>query len=122
ILANIAIKTGTQLVFSPSLPHNDLRIPRRLMPPIPGRKERSSNKLRNIFALIWGIYLMLVFLLPQEMLYQPSLRILDIFLWPIVRNFGKPAVVICVAALFAAGTMIIQRLLTDNTRLREAKK
>ena len=120
-------KTGTQVVSPPihadEKPFgDDLRVDRNLIPPVPARKERRAAQIRNIFLLIWGIYLLAVFLLPENWLYQPTFRFLDIFLWPIIAHLGKPAVVIVVAAAIAAGTMLIQRLLTDNARLREAKR
>src|SRR5205085_900703 len=101
---------------------NDLRVSRNLIPPIRARKERQSAKIRNTFLLIWGIYLLAVFVLPENWLYQPTFRFLDVFLWPIIAHLGKPAVVIVVAAAIAAGSMLIQRYMTDNSRLREAKR
>ncbi|HEV8291581.1 MAG TPA: PEP/pyruvate-binding domain-containing protein [Tepidisphaeraceae bacterium] len=123
---NSGTEMGTQLFSTPAINEkpspDDLRIPRNLIPPVPARKERRAARLRNIFFLVWGIYLLAVFLLPDNWLYQPSLHFLDVILWPIIAYLGKPAVVVIVAALFAAGTMLIQRFLTDNARLREAKK
>src|SRR5206468_7331672 len=75
---------------SPAPDPHDLRIDHALLPPPPGRKERQSAKLRNIFLLVWGVYLAAAFLLPENLLYQPSLTFLDFFLWPLVRVFGKP--------------------------------
>ena len=45
----------------------------------------------GISFLIWGVYLLAVFLLPENWLYQPSFRLLDVFLWPIIAHLGKPA-------------------------------
>jgi len=101
---------------------DDLRVARNLIPPVPARKERQAAKIRNFFLLIWGVYLLAVYLLPENWLYQPTFRFLDIFLWPIIAHLGKPAAVIVVAAAIAAGSMLIQRFLTDNDRLREAKR
>jgi phosphohistidine swiveling domain-containing protein len=102
-------------------PH-DLRIDRALIPPPPGRKERQSAKLRNYFLLIWGVYLAAAFLLPENVLYQPSLSVLDVFLWPLVRVVGKPGAVALIAAALGALTMVGQKLLTDNRRLLVAKR
>ena len=101
---------------------NDTRIERSLIPPPPGRRERKSAKVRNIFLLIWGVYLAAAFLLPENILYQPSLSFLDIFLWPLVRAFGKPWAVAIIAGGLGALTMIGQKLLTDNARLLVAKR
>jgi pyruvate,water dikinase len=102
-------------------PH-DLRIDHALIPPPPGQKERSSAKVRNYFLLFWGLYLLAAFLLPENILYQPSLSFLDIFLWPLVRAFGKPGAVAIIAAALGAITMFGQKYLTDNARLLVAKK
>ena len=102
-------------------PH-DVRIDRALIPPPAGRKERRSAKLRNYFLLFWCVYLLPAFLLPENVLYQPSLRFLDLFLWPLVRVFGKPGAVALIAAALGAITMFGQKYLTDNARLLVAKK
>jgi pyruvate,water dikinase len=101
---------------------NDTRIDRALVPPPPGRKERQSAKVRNLFLVIWSVYLAATFLLPEKYLYQPSLSFLDIFLWPIVRAFGKPWAVAIISGALGALTMIGQKYLTDNTRLLVAKR
>src|SRR5438132_13174708 len=62
-------KTGTQVVSPPVVDYHadekpsgdDLRVDRSLMPPVPARKERRAAQIRNIFLLIWGIYLLAVF-------------------------------------------------------------
>lgn len=101
---------------------NDTRIDRALVPPPPGRKERKSANVRNLFLAIWGVYLAATFLLPEKYLYQPSLSFLDIFLWPLVRAFGKPWAVAIISGALGALTMIGQKFLTDNTRLLVAKR
>ncbi|HEY7115189.1 MAG TPA: PEP-utilizing enzyme, partial [Tepidisphaeraceae bacterium] len=101
---------------------NDTRIERTVIPPRPGRGERRSAKIRNAFLLLWGVYLLLVFCLPEQVLFQPSLRVLDFFLWPLVRLFGKPGAVAIIAGALGALTMIGQKLLTDNDRLLAAKR
>jgi pyruvate,water dikinase len=99
----------------------DTRIPRELVPPVPGRRERAGNRVRNITAIAWGVFLVAVFALPDGWLYQPMFRLMDLLFWPLVRNLGKPGAVVVMAALLAFFVMLTQRLLTDNTRLRVAK-
>ncbi len=101
---------------------SDAHIPRNLVPPGKSRFERSANILAFWCAVVWGFYLAAAFLLPERWLYQPSLRAMDFVLWPVVRLAGKPGTVIIVAAAMAVGTMLLQRLATDNKRLREAKR
>jgi pyruvate,water dikinase len=101
---------------------DDVHIPHALIPPPAGRKDRLAAKIRNITAIIWAVYLAAVFLTPDTWVYQPSLSFLDLFLWPIARHLGKPAVVAIVAAGLAALTLFLQKLITDNPRLLEAKR
>ncbi len=107
---------------TPTADPNDLTIPRDLVPPIAGRKDRRAANVRNAFALVWAIYLLAFFLLPHPWVYQPTLSLLDLSLWPIARSLGKPAVVAIVAAIIALATLTLQKLLTDNSRLLEAKR
>jgi phosphohistidine swiveling domain-containing protein/uncharacterized membrane protein (DUF106 family) len=100
----------------------DVHVPRELIPPPPGRRERLAAKARNIVALVWAVYLLAAFLLPEEWVYQRSLAVLDFFLWPLIRNCGKPSTVAVLAAAVAALTMLVQRFATDNLRLLEAKR
>ncbi|HEX2972783.1 MAG TPA: PEP-utilizing enzyme, partial [Tepidisphaeraceae bacterium] len=101
---------------------DDVHIPRHLMPPVPGRKERKSATLRNLTALVWGLYLLAAYTLPENWLWRPSLKVLDWMLWPMIRALGRPATVAIVSTGVAALTMIAQRWLTDNPRLLEAKR
>jgi pyruvate,water dikinase len=100
----------------------DVHIAHAMIPPPEGRKDRSAAKIRNITAIIWAVYLAAAFLLPDRWLYQPSLTFLDWFLWPIARGLGRPAVVAIVAAGLAAITLILQKFITDYSRLLEAKR
>jgi pyruvate,water dikinase len=100
----------------------DTRIPRRLAPPVPGRREHRGARLRNAMLLGWGVYLAAVFLLPQPWLYDPTMHLLDFVLWPVVRAWGNPAAVGVVAAVMALATMLGQRMLTDNKRLLAARR
>ena len=97
-------------------------MPHDSIPPPPGRKDRAAAKIRNITAAVWAVYLLAAFTLPDRWLYQPSLTFLDTFLWPITRGLGKPAVVAIVAAALAALTLVLQKFITDNRRLLEAKR
>ncbi len=101
-------------------PH-DVRVPAALRPPPPGRFERLTGRVRNIFLLVGIAFLAAIFLLPPNWLYTPILEALDVVYWPLVRAVGKVGSVAVVAAVLAVLTMIGQRLLTDNRRLRVAK-
>ena len=101
---------------------NNVRIPRELVPPVAGRKERFIAKVRNMSALVWGVYLVGVYVLPEEWVSRPSLAVMDWLLWPLVRAVGKVWTTAIVAAGLAALTMMCQRWLTDNARLVEAKR
>jgi pyruvate,water dikinase len=118
------ITRGTSgTVTANSLPSaDDVRIAWRQLPPPPGPGERRGAKVRNLCLLCWGVYLLAALLLPTPWLYEPSLRTLDAVLWPVLRMLGKQGVVISAAAGLAAMTMLGQRLLSDNRRLREAKR
>jgi len=101
---------------------DDVHIPASLVPPPPGRRERTAARWRNASLIVWGVYLVAALLLPAKWLYDPSMALLDAVLWPIAARLGKPAVVATVAASLAALTMLGQRLLADNRRLLEAKR
>ena len=101
---------------------NDTRVPHELIPPPAGRKDRKAAVVRNLAAVCWGLYLLGFFLLPREYVYRPSIALLDTFLWPLARCLGKPAVVAIVAAGVGVFTLVLQRLITDNRRLLEAKR
>jgi pyruvate,water dikinase len=97
-------------------------VPRRLIPPPVGAKDRRAAKVRNWFAAVWTLFLLAFFLLPRERVWEPTLRLMDMVLWPIVRAIGKPGVVVLIAVLVGLVTLVLQRLMTDNARLLEAKK
>jgi len=101
---------------------DQVRVDPRSAPPPPGRRERAGAKFRNVVLLVWGAYLLAAFLLPAGWVYRPSLAVLDRFLWPLVVHLGRPGAVAVIAAALAALTMAGQRLMTDNRRLREAKR
>ena len=100
----------------------DTRVPRELTPPPPGRKERRVARLGQAAAALWMIYLLGFFFLPRESVYQPSLSLLDLLLWPLVRVLGKPGVVAIVAAGLGLILVLTQKFATDNRRLLEAKR
>ena len=99
----------------------DVRIPRELVPPSAGRRERAGNRVRNITAIFWCVFLAAVFLLPDGWLYQPIFNLMDLLFWPLVKHLGKPGAVAVMAGTLAFVVMLTQRLLTDNSRLRVAK-
>ncbi len=92
------------------------------LPPRPGSVERKAAKLRNIFAIAWTAFLLLAFFLPQAWLWHPTLAVIDGVLLPVVRWVGPAGTVGIVAVVLAVYSMAGQRWLTDNTRLRVAKK
>jgi pyruvate,water dikinase len=100
----------------------DPRIAPADVPPPPGRKDRRAARLRNVSLAVWGILLALAFVLPEAVLYRPALRAVDAAVWWMVPLMGKPATVAVVAAGVAILTMLLQRVLVDNARLREARR
>ncbi|MCW2890438.1 MAG: hypothetical protein JWL58_7300, partial [Streptosporangiaceae bacterium] len=109
-------------IASAEVDPQDVHVPRELIPPPPGRRERLAGRARNILALAWAVYLLAAFGLPEDWLYQRSLSAMDFFLWPMIRNWGKPSTVAVLAAAVAALTILVQRIATDNKRLLEAKR
>ena len=97
-------------------------IPADRIPPPPGEKERSANKLRNGFLLFWALYFIASFLLPAPWVKEPSLRLLDFLLLPVVATLGRPGTVALIALALAVFSLVGQKLLTDNRRLLVAKK
>jgi len=100
----------------------DTHIPRELVPPAPGSRERRSARLRNWFLLGWTVFFLVAFLLPGTWMYDSCMQAMDALLWPAIAAWGKPVAVALAASGLAAATMICQRLLTDNHRLRVAKQ
>jgi rifampicin phosphotransferase len=101
---------------------DDALIPQELIPPPDGRKDRKAAKISWALAIVWAVYSIAFFILPQQFVHQPTLKALDMVLWPIVRLQGKPAVVAIVALVLAVLTLLVQKLATDDRRLREAKR
>ena len=100
----------------------DTRIPRALIPPPSGAKDRRAAGWRNVALGIWLVLLLGFFLLPKAWVQQPAMALLDFFLWPIAVALGKPAVVALVAATVGVGTLLVQKFATENRQLREAKR
>ena len=91
-------------------------------PPVVGHKEGLSNQLGLCAAVIWGVLLAIMYLLPVACLKDPIFGLIDALLWPLVRNLGMVWTVTFVGAFFAVVPLIIQRWATDNARLLKAKK
>ena len=117
-----ALENAGSIPVSEKVHSDDTHVSRELVPPPPGRKERQAATIRNVAAALWTIYLLGFFLLPKACVYQPSLAVLDALLWPLVRHLGKPATVGLIAAGLGIVMMLVQRFVTDNRRLREAKR
>ncbi len=100
----------------------DINVAHDAVPPVPGPKDRRAAKIRNISAVFWAFFVIAFFLLPPAWVHNPTLVFLDHLLWPLVRTLGKPCTVAIVAALIAVTTLTLQKLLTDNRRLLEAKR
>lgn len=91
-------------------------------PPGVGRREARANQLGLCAAALWGLMLLVVYLLPGSWLKEPAFALIDTLLWPLVRNLGMAWTVTAVGACFAILPLLIQRWGTDKTRLLEAKK
>jgi phosphohistidine swiveling domain-containing protein len=117
-----ALQHSNQPPPTEAIDPEDTRVPHELIPPPRGRKERQAAKLRNAAAALWMVYLLGFFVLPKDYVYQPSLALLDLLLWPLVRFLGKPAVVAIVAAGMGTAILLVQKFVTDNPRLLEAKR
>jgi rifampicin phosphotransferase len=101
---------------------NDTRIPAELIPPLPGQKDRAAREARNLCAAVWTVFLIGFFLLPESWIRQLTFAAIDAVLWPLVRSAGKPATVAIVAVVLAILALLVQKFITDNARLREAKR
>jgi len=97
-------------------------IPAAEIPPEPGTKEAKVNRLGLVMALFWSLLLGLVFLLPPQILHEPAIGLIDWIIWPLIRNFGMVTAVGIVAGFFGLIPILMQRLMTDNARILEAKR
>jgi phosphohistidine swiveling domain-containing protein/uncharacterized membrane protein (DUF106 family) len=114
--------TSETLAMPPAERADDAFLRRDLMPPPVGHKDRSAARLSRDLAVVWAIFLATFLVVPSQYVHQPTLQAMDIVLWPLARTLGRPAVVALVAAGVAVLTLVIQKLATDNRRLREAKR
>jgi pyruvate,water dikinase len=100
---------------------NDTSVAPAKLPPIPGQRERRATRMRNLGFMLWSLYLLGAWVLPEKWLYQPSLHALDALLWPIVRALGRPAAVAIIGSGLAFFPALTQALFADNARVREAR-
>lgn len=98
----------------------DAHVPVKLVPPPPGRKERTAGRVRNVMAVLWGVFLAGFFLLPG--VHAATFAVMDAVLWPLVRGVGKWWTVVVIAVTVAVVTLLLQKFGTDNGRLLEAKR
>lgn len=101
---------------------DDTDIPQKLVPPSSGAKDQRAAWWRNAMLGIWTLYLLGFFFLAPAYVREPSLAVMDVVLWPVVRALGGTAVVAGVAVAVAALTLIAQKLATSNRALVEAKR
>jgi pyruvate,water dikinase len=101
---------------------DDVRVAWDRVPPLPGKRERDSARLRNWFGVAWLVFLAGVFLWPGSGLRDLSMRALYAVLWPVYRVGGGLLTVAVIAVVISAASMVLQLLLTDTPRLREAKR
>ncbi|MCX6873524.1 MAG: PEP-utilizing enzyme [Verrucomicrobia bacterium] len=100
----------------------DARVPAAMIPPPPGRIERSNGKWRNRLLAVWTGFFLALLLLPGTWLLDRSMAVLDFLLLPLVNLLGRAGTVAAVAAALAAFSIVGQRLLTDNRRLAAGKQ
>ncbi len=113
------LRSSAQAQAAPAL--DDTRIPARKVPPVVGPAEKRGATIRNVFLALWGAFFLAMLLEPRA-IEAASFSVLDAILLPIAAAAGKPATVALIAAAFALLTMLGQKLLTDNRRLRQAKR
>lgn len=97
-------------------------IPRTLIPPAAGERERKADALRNKGLLIWALFFAVYYALPAAWVQQPVTRLIDWLLLPLVARAGAPLMVAGTAVFFGFVCMAGQVWLTDTPRLREAMK
>ena len=100
----------------------DTRIPWTALPPQRGAGEARSASWRDRSLLVWTIALAAFFLLPEPWVRLPVFAAMDAVLLPLVPRFGPAGTVAIIAVALAVLTLGLQRLLTDNARLTEAKR
>ncbi len=116
-----AAKRDRSTAIAPVLARDSPTASRSTSIPPPGAKERASTKLRNLGLMVWTCFLLGLWVLPASWLHDPTLAIIDMFLWPVVVSVGMPVTVAVVAGAVASATMICQRFVTDHNRLSVVK-
>ena len=111
-------RQGADKEIDPSM---DVNIERALVPPPVSSKESKANRLGVLAAVLWGIILAGIYLLPEQVLHNPVISLIDAAIWPLIRQFGMVWAVAFVAVLFAVIPILMQKYLTDNKRLYEGK-
>jgi pyruvate,water dikinase len=96
-------------------------IERCLLPPPVGNWERTIMLYGLIAALLWGLLLLAVWLVPARWLYDPLFAALDWMLWPLIRRLGMPGTVAAIAAFFALVPLLLQKMFVDNRRILTAR-
>lgn len=96
-------------------------LPHTLIPPMAGTKEHFASKIGLLTALIWGVFLAAVYVLPAPLLREPVMRVLDTILWPLIPRLGMVWTVALIGAVFGFVPLLIQRFLCDHQRLIEVK-
>ena len=105
-----------------SNPGEDTVVRYSMVPPPVSSKEKKANQLGVLVAVLWGLFLAAVYLLPEQVLHNPLISLIDSAIWPLIRNLGMIWTVAVIAVLFALIPIIMQKYLTDNRRLFEGKK
>lgn len=100
----------------------DTTMERAMVPPVVGAKERRAATVGLGAAIIWMLFLAVVYVLPAPILREPTFQLIDGVLWPLVPRVGMVWTVAVIAAGFALLLVLGQRFLTDNRRLYEAKR
>ena len=101
---------------------DSVKLDRALLPPPVGPRETSANQLALLAAILWCVFLAGFYLLPEAWVKDPSFRLIDFMLWPLVRGVGRVCTVALVGGAFSLFLLVAQRRLTDNARLFEAKR
>jgi uncharacterized membrane protein (DUF106 family) len=85
-----------------------------------GRLERFAVRASHVGFVIWGLFLLAIYFIPA--VWEPSVAVTDVLLWPVIAAFGAWWGVVLLALVTAFGTMACQWLCTDVVRLREVRR
>ncbi len=117
------IDTDEPVTNTPATASNHTsQLERKLLPPPISSRETRVNQFALLAALIWLAFLAAFYLLPTAWIKQPAFRLIDVALWPLVRQLGMVGAVATIGGIFSLVLIVAQRWLTDNTRLLEAKR